>query len=219
VSERWRIVQGDAREVVRTLGPVDVIITDPVWPNAPPGMFPGVIDAQALLAETLACIEARRVVIVLRSDSDPRFLSAVPSRWPFFRCQILAYAMPGHIGRKLGGDEIAYSFGEPIPSRSGMRLVPGRGPIAQPKDRLHNGHPCSRALVHMRWLVKWWSLPGEVVLDPFCGSGQIGIAVVEARERTFVGIDISPDYCALAERRITEATRQASLLETAQEAP
>jgi hypothetical protein len=206
----WEIRQGDARELLPKVGPVDAIITDPVWPNAPAGMFPEVADPEALLRDTLVDARCKRLVIILRGDSDPRFLRAVPARFPFFRSQQLTYALPSYIGRKLGGDETAYCFGEPIPVSVGARVIPARGPIAQPRDRLRNGHPCSRALVHMRWLVRWWSLPGETICDPFAGSGQTGVAAVE-QGRRFVGIEIDPEYCALARRRIQESTRQANL--------
>jgi len=185
---------------------VDTIITDPVWPNCPAGLLPGCDDPFGLLRDALELVEARRLVIVLRHDSDPRFLQAVPSRFPFFRAQILPYVIPGYIGRKLGGDEIAYTFGEPLPSVPGRRVIPGYAPKAQPDGRLANGHPCSRSLAHFRWLVHWWSLAGETVLDPFMGSGTTGEACIEMG-RKFIGIEIDPDYYAIAEKRLRLAQR------------
>jgi hypothetical protein len=200
---------GYCLEVMKTLldGCIDTVITDPVWPNCPAGLLPGSADPMALLVRALAMIECRRLVIVLRHDSDPRFLQVVPSRWPFFRVQILPYAIPGYIGRKLGGDELAYCFGEPLPSAPGRRVIPGYAPKAQPGGRPMNGHPCSRAVSHFRWLVNWWSLPGETVLDPFMGSGTTGVACVQMG-RNFVGIEIDPTYFQIAQRRIGEAELQ-----------
>jgi DNA modification methylase len=48
------------------------------------------------------------------------------------------------------------------------------------------------------------SKPGDVVLDPFCGSGTTG-AVAIRHGRDFVGIDMSPEYLELARCRIEEA--------------
>jgi len=144
-----------------------------------------------------------RAVIILRSDSDPRFLQAVPASLPFFRCQILPYVMPGYIGRKLGGDEIAYCFGVPIPSAPGQRVIPGMAPKAQPGQRAANGHPCSRTLAHMEWLVRWWSEPGDVILDPFCGSGTTLHAAKNLGRRA-VGIDVAADYCGIAATRLSQ---------------
>lgn len=45
------------------------------------------------------------------------------------------------------------------------------------------------------------------VLDPFCGSGTAG-AVALALGRSFVGIELNPDYLALARRRIAESVQR-----------
>lgn len=45
------------------------------------------------------------------------------------------------------------------------------------------------------------SRPGDIVLDPFCGSGTTG--VVAMREgRDFIGIEINPEYSQISEQRI-----------------
>jgi DNA modification methylase len=46
-----------------------------------------------------------------------------------------------------------------------------------------------------------WSNPGDVVLDPFVGSGTTPKMAIK-HHRHFIGIDISEEYCALARRRI-----------------
>ena len=118
--------------------------------------------------------------------------------------------MPGYIGRFLGGDEIAYCFGEPIPSRKGQRVIPGRAPSVQPGGRKANGHPCSRAVEHFDFLVRWWSEEDETVLDPFMGSGTTGVSCIK-QGRRFVGIEIDPIYFDIACRRIEEAHHQADM--------
>lgn len=45
--------------------------------------------------------------------------------------------------------------------------------------------------------------PGELVLDPFTGSGTTGLATLKARRR-FVGIELNPQYVDIAERRWNE---------------
>ncbi len=197
------IYHGDCREVLPQLNPVHAVITDPVWPNCPEGLLAG-CDNPNLLKEALALTFSDRLVIVLRYDSDPRLLKAVPKRFPFFRVQLLPYVMPGYNGRKLGGDEIAYCFGEPIPSAPGRRVIPGRAPnITQPIRERMNGHPCPRALKHFEWLVDWWSTPGETVLDPFMGSGTT-IEAARAAGRKCIGIEIEEKYCEIAASRLKQ---------------
>jgi site-specific DNA-methyltransferase (adenine-specific) len=72
------------------------------------------------------------------------------------------------------------------------------------------GHPAEKPLDLMRWIVKNSTRPGDLVLDPFCGSGTTGVACSELG-RDFIGIEIDPDYCEIARKRIGEATRQQRL--------
>jgi hypothetical protein len=200
-----RLILGDCREVLPTLDKIDAVITDPVWPNAPSDMFPGV-DPFSLLAETFSLVEANRVTIIMRRDSDPRILRGVPHGMPFVCAAVLDYVAPGYIGRVLGGMEIAYSFGAAIKSNEGRRVIPGYGPKAQLGGTCR-GHPCSRNVEHMIWVVRWFSDQWESVLDPFMGSGTTGVACAKLG-RKFIGIEIEPKYFDIACRRIDEAYKQ-----------
>lgn len=53
---------------------------------------------------------------------------------------------------------------------------------------------------------------GGTVLDPFCGSGTTGV-VAQRMGRDFIGIDINPDYCEKARRRIAEAENKKAAAE------
>lgn len=75
------IYHGDCREVLPGLSS-ESLITDPVWPNS---IFPEVENPEQLLAEALQAARVRRVVVHLGGDSDPRFLRAVPDKYPFIR--------------------------------------------------------------------------------------------------------------------------------------
>lgn len=50
------------------------------------------------------------------------------------------------------------------------------------------------------------SRPGDIVLDPFCGSGTTG-AVAAQEGRDFIGIEINPDYCEMSRQRIRESQK------------
>ena len=52
-----------------------------------------------------------------------------------------------------------------------------------------------------------WSNPGDLVLDPMCGSGTTGKMAIQY-QREFIGIDISAEYIAIAEKRIAQAALQ-----------
>lgn len=46
------------------------------------------------------------------------------------------------------------------------------------------------------------SVAAKIVLDPFMGSGTTAL-VAKKLKRSFIGIDISPDYCAMAQKRLS----------------
>ena len=71
-------------------------------------------------------------------------------------------------------------------------------------------HPTQKPCDLMEWIVKYWSLEGDTILDPFMGSGTTGVACVKTG-RNFIGIEIDPDYYAIAEKRIAEAQMQPRL--------
>ncbi len=53
------------------------------------------------------------------------------------------------------------------------------------------------------WFIRLFTKPGDVVLDPFVGSGTTALAAKEA-DRQYIGIDISVDYCKLAVDRLAQ---------------
>jgi site-specific DNA-methyltransferase (adenine-specific) len=64
-----------------------------------------------------------------------------------------------------------------------------------------NIHKTVKPLSLMRYLVRLVTPPGGKVLDPFMGSGSTGCAAV-LEGFDFVGIDITPEYVAIAQKRI-----------------
>lgn len=53
-----------------------------------------------------------------------------------------------------------------------------------------------------------WSNPGDIVLDPFIGSGTTA-KMAALNGRKYIGIDISEEYCELARKRVAEAKYRA----------
>ncbi|MDT7879166.1 MAG: site-specific DNA-methyltransferase [Candidatus Caldarchaeales archaeon] len=63
------------------------------------------------------------------------------------------------------------------------------------------GHPAPFPVELPYRLIQLYTFEGEVVLDPFIGSGTTAIAALKTG-RVFVGYDINPDYVALAKQRL-----------------
>ena len=55
-----------------------------------------------------------------------------------------------------------------------------------------------------------WSNPGDIVLDPFMGSGTTG-KMAALNRRHYIGFDIGEEYCEIARKRISEHTAQQNI--------
>lgn len=64
------------------------------------------------------------------------------------------------------------------------------------------GHPAPFPIELPHRLINLYSYEGDVILDPFCGSGTTCIAAIQ-NNRNYIGYDIKRDYIDLAEKRIS----------------
>lgn len=71
------------------------------------------------------------------------------------------------------------------------------------KDAIAFEHPAIYPDALARDHVATWSNAGDLVLDPFSGSGTTAKAAKELGRR-FLGLEINPEYCAIAERRLAQ---------------
>ena len=56
-----------------------------------------------------------------------------------------------------------------------------------------------------------WTNEGDIVLDPMCGSGTT-CKMAKINNRKFIGIDISEEYCQIAQKRVDDAMIQQKLM-------
>ena len=200
------LYHGDAREIVPALGHVDAIVTDPVWPNATVELA-GHENPGGLLRAVLDAADADRAIVPLGCDTDPRFLDAVPLRWPFLRVCWLRYSRPNYKGRLLNGADVAYVFGQAPTPRPGATVMPGESNAFEVcntnSDPRTPWHPCPRRLAHVAFLVQRFG--GGIVLDPFSGSGTTLVAAKSAGVRA-IGVEIEERYCEGIARRVEMTT-------------
>lgn len=71
----------------------------------------------------------------------------------------------------------------------------------------NTGHPAPFPIALAKDHVASWSNPGDVILDPFAGSGTTLKAAKELN-RQWCGIEINPEYCAIAEARLSQDVLQ-----------
>jgi site-specific DNA-methyltransferase (adenine-specific) len=87
-----------------------------------------------------------------------------------------------------------------ITSQNMENALTGAGNIRNPFHK--NFHPTVKPLQLMSYLITLGSKPKDVVLDPFVGSGTTCLAS-EILNRKWIGIDVSPEYCEIARKRLS----------------
>lgn len=76
------------------------------------------------------------------------------------------------------------------------------------------GHPCPKPLKWSKWLISKASSEGEIIYDPFMGSGTTAIAAHELN-RNWIGSELSANYCSVIEKRLHPYLSQTRLPLTA----
>jgi site-specific DNA-methyltransferase (adenine-specific) len=69
--------------------------------------------------------------------------------------------------------------------------------------RIHRGYPAEKPAAVSEVLIRQSSEPGDVVADPFMGSGSVGVAAARLGRR-FLGTDVNPEAIRLSESRLLE---------------
>jgi len=73
--------------------------------------------------------------------------------------------------------------------------------ISSESKRIADNHVAVFPVEFAKYFIRGASKPGDLVLDPFMGTGTTGLAAKEL-ERDFIGFDLQKDYIQLAEKRI-----------------
>lgn len=86
-------------------------------------------------------------------------------------------------------------------------------PISDVQPWAYSGnraHPTEKAVSILAPLIRSFSKPGDLVLDPFSGSGSTAVAAA-LNGRRYLGIELEERYCALARRRLEGVANSAGL--------
>ena len=83
------------------------------------------------------------------------------------------------------------------------------GDVWEFTQEMKNKHPAAFPVDLIDRIIS--STSAKVILDPFMGSGTVAVAAKNLK-RNYIGIDISPEYCEMAEQRIKQCTLQPKLV-------
>ena len=203
------IYNADCREVLPTLGPVDLVLTDPPY-GIGYAKYESHDDDPAKYEELL-----QRVIPAAESLLDNGWFCV-------FQTAKLAYMWSQWFGNKWRLIALPKTF---------VQILPGKGPtwatdyallwpIGEPKtepgtgrdwyvcetsdmSKRPKGHPCPRPLNGIKYLTGCLSVAGDLIIDPFMGSGTTLVAAKQLGRRA-IGIEIEERYCEIAAKRLSQ---------------
>ena len=125
--------------------------------------------------------------------------------------QIIIWKRKGGINFNAGYFLPTYEVIYLIP-KPNFKLAPKAnafGDVWEFKQEMKNDHPAPFPVALIDRTVS--STTSQTILDPFMGSGTTAV-VAMWHKRNYVGIELSPDYCELAEQRIERNKKQSELI-------
>ena len=223
------LILGDCLEVMRGMadGSVDAVITDPpygisyqsAWRTDKESRFAVLNNDDVVLDKWL--VEAYRVAkdtaclfCFCRWDTEDEFKKLIIDAGWNVKSQVIW----DRVVHGLGDLESAYAPQHDnawFAIKGKYKFQNGRPKSVYRAKRVPAEqllHPTQKPESLMKMIVGDLTQKNDVVLDCFAGVFTTGVACVQTN-RNFIGIEIDPDYFAIAERRIKEAQMQPTLWE------
>lgn len=200
---------------------VDVVIADPPYSDRTHdnacydggarfgGINVGTLSP-AQVAHQLTRISRRWVLCFCESEMLGVYADAVPDEW----VRAGWWRKPDGAPQMSGDRPAVPGEGIAIMHREGKKRWNGGGHHAfwsHGTCRKDRHHETQKPLSLMIELVELFSDPGELVWDPYCGSGTTGVACLLTGRR-FLGHEMQPRYAEIARDRLT-ATEQGLTLD------
>lgn len=197
-----RLILGDCRDILPTLGKVDAVVTDPPygigadahagpaasgWTQWTVSGWDSARPAANIFAAILACSKHQ---IIWGGNYFTDYLP--PSmQWLIWD--------KGQRDFSLADFEMAWSS-----QNKAARIInfPRAKALQDGKE-----HPTQKPLEVMKWCLDMLPADVNTILDPFMGSGTTGVACVKLG-KSFIGIEREPSYFDIACRRIEQAYKQ-----------
>ena len=203
----WQVITGDCLDVLPTLaaGSVDAVITDP-----PYGRGAGSKDWRTHNRKSTKFVDKYAWDDLRPSNEHLRLLASFDKYviWGgnYFADTLGICIAPlmWHKKQEFNGAEFELAWTKGIRGNADTFWMSRIVAYTQETKV----HPTQKPTSLMVWCIEKLTNPGDLILDPFCGSGTTGVACVQTGRR-FIGIEIDEDYADIARARIAKAAEQA----------
>ena len=224
------IVMGDARELAKAIpdNSVDFVLWDPDY-GVGMDYGPTSLSADQAIEDLLAILtEMKRAsktgqAVIFWSGSLGRikilFKSGIEDIWPLYYFGI--WYKPNSAGPT--GNGLARRF------ETWFWLKDGKKPVTEWRflpdvlkvNRVVPGHieavahPSQKPIDLLVQLIRFFTKPGDIVVDPTIGSGSTAVACI-LTGRQFLGFELNPEYIEIAQQRIANTQPPLFVPETVQ---
>lgn len=193
------IYHGDCREILPAIGTVGLICTDP--PYGVGIAYNSYVDkAEAtadLIIDFLRIAEPMAGIIALTAgnwQTELRLYQQRPPKW-----RMCWYKGSQSTASAIGFNdwEAVMIYGEKVHRNAHDYF------FAQPELMGKFGHPCPKPIQFCVHLINRLARPGEIVCDPFAGSGTALRAAKDTGHKA-IGIEIDERYCEISAKRMEQ---------------
>ncbi len=201
-----RLILGNCRDVLPTLGRVDAVVTDP-----PFGM--SFQSNHRLQKHAKINNDSSEELLLWACGLDADHSKYVFCRWDNLVSIPKPKSLVTWVKNNWSMGDLEHEHARQTEVCAFYQGPDHFFPNGRPSDvvnaaRTGNEHHPTQKPVHLMQVICEWT--SGVVLDPFMGSGTTGVACVNLG-RKFIGIELDPDYFEIACKRISEAYKQPRL--------
>ncbi len=203
------IYHGDCRDILPTLE-ADVIITDPPYGLGFP--YLSYIDSRENLRELIENLMSKMLHV-----ADRTVILCGPT-------QIALYPDPDWVGCVTWNTTATfgkYGYNQWTPvlcygadlhgfgnvngmTKSDTLRITRATDVGTQRNKVEREHTCPKSIHLMRQVVNRYSVPDDMILDPFMGSGTTLRAAKDLGRRA-IGIELEEKYCEIAARRLQQS--------------
>lgn len=117
---------------------------------------------------------------------------------------ILWFTKPYEIGGTIADNVLEHKLGA-FHEKAFVKYTKASDNVIKVGPESNEGglHPTQKPMRLMQALIELTTSPGQLVFDPFCGSGTTLVAA-KSLDRQFIGVDISEAYVAVARKRLND---------------
>lgn len=227
MNEQIKLINGDCLEVLRKIDneSVSAIITDPPYNISKDNDFKTMgragidfgewdkdFDLTSWIIEASLKIKKGGNIVIFNTWKNMSYIAKALEENGFEVKDLIRWkktnAMPRNRDRRFISDyEVAvwavkkggkWTFNRLSDTYEIPEIVGGLTPKS---EKIYGGHPTQKPIYVMKWIIERLTNEGDVILDPFMGSGSTGIACLETG-RKFIGIELDEQYHDIAVNRV-----------------